>query len=98
MANLRVVLTRGVNDEVADDSKFAKFVLQSLTRFNRADWGDSCAEDSKLNDADLASLKQGLYGRILASYTTAQNHIWIVRQIVDEEGLQAITVMFPSEY
>ena len=104
MGNVRVVLTRGVNDAVATDAKFAKFMLASLQRFNHADWGDSCAEDSKLNNADLRSLKQGLYGRILASYTsnlpflTAQENIWIVREIVEADGTQAITVLFPSEY
>jgi hypothetical protein len=92
----RLVFTSGVNDRIAEDSKFAKFVYQSIVRFNRADWGNVDAEDWKANDADLKSLNNGgWYGRILASY---DGIIWIIRNTADEDGTQAITVLFPEEY
>ena len=63
-----LVFTQQVNEQIAEDSKFAKFVWKSLTRFNRGDWGDVSQEDWKQNDADLESLNNGgWYGRILAS-------------------------------
>ena len=98
----KLVVTRGVNDHIAEDTKFAKFVSKSLIRFNRGDWGDVSEDDKKANDADLESLNNdGWYGRILASYSDCswqERHIWITRNTAEEDGTQAITVMFPSEY
>jgi hypothetical protein len=102
----RLVFTSGVNDRIAEDSKFAKFVYQSIVRFNRADWGSVEAEDWKANDADLKSLNNGgWYGRILASYRYTNCYedchritVWIIRNTADEDGTQAITVLFPDEY
>jgi hypothetical protein len=95
-----IVMTRGINDEIADDAEFAKFVWKSLLRFNRADWGDVGKEDWKANDADLESLNNGgWYGRILASYTFwVETKIWIIRNTAKEDGTQVITVLFPEEY
>jgi len=103
---LPVMLTREVNEEVADNQVFAKFLLRSLRRFDRGDWGTVCAEDAQLNSQDLDALKQGLYGRILARYDldlagrNSDNSfsIYIIRSIVDEAGLQVLSVMFPHEY
>ena len=97
-AKVRVLLTRGVNDRVAEDTKFAQFITESLGRFTRGDWGDVGAEDGKLNDADLATLSNGgWYGRIWASYG-ADSVVKITRNTAEEDGTQAITVMFPEEY
>jgi hypothetical protein len=93
-----IVLTRGINNEIADDAEFAKFVWKSLLRFNRADWGDVAPEDWKENDADLESLNNGGWGgRLLGSYTD-QVKIWIMRNTAKEDGTQVITVLFPDEY
>lgn len=35
----KLLMTRGVNDRVADDTQFAKFVIESLRRHARGDWG-----------------------------------------------------------
>jgi len=92
----RLVVTRGVNDRITEDSKFAKFVWDSVLRFNRGDWGNVEAEDWKANNEALKSLNNGgWYGRILASY---DGIIWIIRNTADEDGTQAITVLFPDEY
>ena len=45
-----MLMTRGVNDAVADDRRFADFVIQSLSRFHNGDWGDVCKEDWQAND------------------------------------------------
>ena len=104
----KLVVTRGVNYHIAEDTKlglsnkFSKFVYKSLIRFNRGDWGDVSEEDKKANDADLESLNSGgWYGRILAAYSDGswpERAIWITRNTAEEDGTQAITVMFPSEY
>ena len=91
----KIVITREVNDRIAIDNKFAEFVWQSLLRFIKADWGDVGKADWKANDNDLKSLNNGSwYGRILASY----KDIWITRNTAEEDGTQAITVLFPHEY
>jgi len=102
----RIVLTRAVSGKLADDDKFAAFVWQSLLRFNRGDWGDVGPEDWEYNDQDLESLNNGgWYGRILANYKFTRCYeechritVWIIRNTADEDGTQAITVLFPSEY
>ena len=35
----RLMMTRGVNDKVAEDTEFARFVTESLKRHARGDWG-----------------------------------------------------------
>jgi len=44
----KIYLTRGVNDLVADDNGFAKFVLLSLRRHISGDWGEMSEEDKQL--------------------------------------------------
>ena len=110
----RLLFTPGVNDRIADDEKFARFVWQSLARFGRGDWGTVGPDDWRANDADLESLNSGgWYGRILAAYndttfeygpgivTTAGatlGSLWIIRNTAEENGTQAIMVLFPDEY
>jgi hypothetical protein len=99
----KLVITRGINERIAGDTKFAKFVWKSLRRFNRGDWGDVSANDWQANDLDLESLNTGgWYGRILAVYSdngfAHTYEIWIIRNTAEEDGTQAITVLFPSEY
>lgn len=36
----KLVFTRGVNDLVADNEQFARFVTESLGRHTRGDWGE----------------------------------------------------------
>lgn len=86
----RLVFTRGVNDRVADDSKFSKFALDSLRRHIRGDWGDMCQEDKQENDY---SLDKRL--RIFSAYQSdTLPKIWIIT----EADRSATTVLFPEEY
>ena len=105
----RLVFTRAINDRIADDEKFAGFVWKSLLRFNRGDWGETGkGEDSgwNLNDSGIESLNSGgLQGQVLAAYRYTGCYeechritIWISRNVVSEDGTQAITVLFPSDY
>ena len=85
----RIVWTRGVNDRVAVDPLFAKFVMDSLKRHANGDWGELSAEDKRENDF---SLDKEL--RLLSSYQHGGIKIWIVT----EADRSATTILFPEEY
>ena len=85
-----VVCTRGVNDVIAEDSKFAKFVTESLGRHVSGDWGDLCESDRKENEYAL-----GKYLRLLSSYNYDETmKIWIIT----EADRSSTCVLFPEEY
>ena len=85
----QILMTRGINDRVADDEKFAKFVYDSLKRHANGDWGDLCKEDKQENEL---SLNQGF--RILSAYQHERYKIWIIT----EADRSVTTILFPEEY
>jgi len=86
----QLVMTRGVNDLVADDEAFAKFVTESLARHVKGDWGELGDEDKAENGL---SLKEGF--RILSAYEFGElPKIWIIT----ERDRSATTILFPDEY
>ena len=86
----QLVWTRGVNEKVAEDKEFAKFVMASLKRHAKGDWGDLCEADKQENEL---SLKVGL--RILSAYEKeGLPKIWIIT----EADRSATTILFPGEY
>lgn len=86
----RLVMTRGVNDQVADNKAFAKFVTESLPRHAKGDWGDLTDEDKTENEL---SLKAGY--RLLSAYEVEDlPKIWIIT----EADRSVTTILFPDEY
>jgi len=85
----QIVMTRGVNDLVAEDEGFAKFVWDSLKRHAMGDWGDLDEEDKKENEFSLDK-----HLRILSAYKKDKWKIWIIT----EADRRATTILFPSEY
>jgi len=86
----RLLMTRGVNNRVADDSGFAGFVLASLRRHARCDWGDLCQEDKKENEFSLDK-----HLRLFSAYEKeGLPKIWIIT----EADRSATTALFPDEY
>ena len=86
----QLLMTRGVNNRVADDSGFAGFVLASLKRHTRCNWGDLRQEDKKENEF---SLRDGF--RLLSAYEReGLPKIWIIT----EADRSATTILFPDEY
>ena len=85
----RLLMTRGVNDLVAQNEKFAKFVWDSLKRHARGDWGDLCKEDKEENEFALDK-----YLRIFSAYETGPRKIWIIT----EADRSVTTILFPEEY
>lgn len=94
----QTVMTRGVADKIARDEEFAKFVVNSMGRYKKGDWGDLCEDDKKMNDDAIANGDD----RILASYifdpndddTFGEGKIYIIT----EWDRSATTILFPSEY
>ncbi|MBI5178192.1 MAG: hypothetical protein HZA04_02925 [Nitrospinae bacterium] len=85
----RLYLTRGVNDKVAENAHFARFVTGSLARHRKGDWGDLEDEDKKANES---ALKAG--ERLFSAYIFGDEKIWIIT----EADRSATTVLFPEEY
>ena len=86
----QLVMTRGVNDLVAGDEAFARFITESLNRHVKGDWGELGDEDRAENDL---SLKEGF--RILSAYESGElPKIWIIT----EADRSATTILFPDEY
>lgn len=85
----QVVVTRTINNDIANDSKFAKEVTDSLKRYANCDWGDTHEDDKPLNDE---AVEHG--DRILAAYKTSKGKIWIIT----EWDRSATTILYPDEY
>jgi len=86
----RLLMTRGVNDLVAERMDFARFVTESLNRHRKGDWGDLGDEDRNENEL---SLKAGY--RLFSAYEAeGLPKIWIIT----EADRSATTILFPDEY
>jgi len=86
----QVVMTRAVNDKVAEDAGFAQFVTNSLRRHATKDWGDLDKDDKHENEV---SLRNGY--RLFSSYEhQTLPKIWIIT----EADRSATTILFPDEY
>lgn len=49
----QIVMTRGVNNKVAFDANFSKFVQECIVRHSKADWGDISKGDKRTNGRSL---------------------------------------------
>lgn len=85
----RILMTKGINDKVADDGEFARFITDSLKRHADGDWGDLGEADREENEL---SLKEGF--RLFSAYQHRGGKIWIIT----EADKSATTISFPDEY
>lgn len=86
----QIVMTRGVNDLIAENAEFAKFATESLRRHASGDWGDLTEEDKRENEYAL-----GKYLRLFSAYDKYPlPKIWIIT----EADRSVTTILFPSEY
>lgn len=85
----KIVVTKGVNNKIAEDEAFSKFILNSLARHANCDWGELNKIDWQENEL---SLKEGF--RVLSAYTYKKDKVWIVT----EADRSVTTVLFPDEY
>jgi hypothetical protein len=89
----KIFMTAGVNERIAEDEKFAKFVLHSIRRYLQCDWGDLGEEDKALNDA---ALNTEFPDRLFSAYefNGKADRIYIIT----EWDRSCTTILFPSEY
>jgi hypothetical protein len=86
----KVVMTRAINDTVAESGLFSKEVLNALRRYFNCDWGDMCAADIKANDNAVRSNND----RIVAAYKTSEGKIYIIT----EYDHSYTTILFAGDY
>jgi len=88
MGNL--VMTRAINDTIADNESFAKEITSALRRYISADWGDLPLSDKKANDSAVETGED----RILAAYKTTEGKVYIIT----EYDRSHTTILFAGEY
>lgn len=81
--------TRNIEDSMQNNEKFRKDVNSAIGKFLRNDWGETCPEDSILNNLAITTNE-----RIVAAYETCLGRIWII----SEYGRTSTTVLYPTEY
>lgn len=86
----QTVVTRGINDRIAEDAKFAKFITESFARYIRCDWGELCEEDKAMNDSAVKNNDD----RIVAKYSFNDEDIYIIT----EWDRSVTTILFTYEY
>jgi hypothetical protein len=82
----QIVATKNINNEMTKNSDFVEFVLGSLDRYLKCDWGDLCEEDKKMNDSAVKNNDD----RIVARY----DNIYIIT----EYDRSVTTILFINEY
>ena len=86
----RIVVTRGVDNEMNDNATFARHVRLSLERHLAGDWGNLCDEDRVTNEL---ALLDGY--RLFSAYTkVGVPPIWIITEC----DRSVTTILFPDEY
>lgn len=90
----KTVFTVGVFDKVTSDDEFKKIVFDSIGRYKKCDWGDTCKEDSESNNYALNNEERILAVYIYRKGTPDETKIWIIT----EWDRSATTILFPSEY
>ncbi len=86
----QLVVTRGVNDLIAEKEDFAKHVHLSLQRHLAGDWGDVSDEDRVANEL---ALQEG--DRLFSVYKKeGLPKIWVIT----EWDRSVTTTLFPEEY
>lgn len=85
----QLVVTRRVNDLIADNNEFSKRVFISIKRHLSGDWGDLSDEDKAVNELALQQ-----EGRLFSVYKDGMPTIWIIT----EWDRSVTTVLFPDEY
>lgn len=91
----KTLITKTINDCIADDSNFSKEIITIWKRYLAYDWGEMSEEDKKLND-EAVKLEKELNGgeRVLAAYDTTKGKVYIIT----EWDRSATTILFADEY
>lgn len=85
----RTVQTAGIANACVD-LNFLKEVQAAFRRYVNCDWGDTCKEDSTMNDNAVTDGND----RIVAKYVTSKGNIFIIT----EWDRSYTTILFADEY
>ena len=87
--------TKAVYDLMLENPEFLAFIIASLNRHVRKDWGDEDKEDKLANDQ---ALKEG--SRLLSAYNDERfpKHGVATIWIITEADRSSTAVLFPDEY
>jgi len=91
-----IVTTAGVHRFMDENPKFASFVIASLMRHIRGDWGDLEMEDQFTNET---ALNNGY--RLFSRYNLPEDITGINEKtiyIITEADRSSTCILFPSEY
>ena len=93
--DIQYLITKRLNDRIADSEDMAKAAYAAVARFSKGDWGELCEEDKQANDADLKNRD----GHVLAKYGTPEGDIYINPTFDElEPGSNTAMLMFCEEY
>lgn len=85
-----LLVSKCISEKMDSDNGFAFFVLTSLERYQKCDWGSVSDEDKAQNDHAVDHDE-----RIMGQYDCAgQPRIWIIT----EWDRSVTTILFPDEY
>lgn len=85
----QVVQTREIAAARLESEDFADEITRDFLRYVQGDWGDTCAEDSELNNSATKDA-----ARIAAKYNTIKGDVFIIT----EWDRSYTTILFASEY
>ena len=89
----KLYMTRGINDEIADNENFAKEICDIIKRFKAQDWGELCDDDKQMNED---ALRNG-NGRVFAAYNTSVRKVYVITDGLKTD-YEATTILFAEEY
>ena len=91
----QIVVTKGIDNTMRENRKFAIEVNLCLQRYAVKDWGNLSDEDKQTNK-DALQYPDDLY--LLAAYQTSAGKIWIITNRISEKaGDNTTTVCFNDE-
>lgn len=85
----QLVVTRSVNEEIARNESFAKFVMEALVKHRNCNWGQTHPDDIELNDKSVTN-----DWRVVAKHQNKDFTIFIIT----EWDRSVTTILFPDEY
>ena len=93
----QTLMTRTINDTIAENEQFAKEVTEAIQRHFNNDFGDLVQEDIEANMRGIETELEG--DRVLSKYSTCEGNIYIITELYQAEGFDIVTnILFCDEY
>ena len=90
----KLFMTAAIHERSDTDIEFAKFVIESLRKHLKGNWGDITEDDKRLNDLAITETH---HNRVFSAYNFKGNEddrIWIIT----EYDRTYTTILFPTDY